>query len=75
MYNVVYNKTKGVMKKVNEYLTANGAAKALGINWVTLRKWVVKGQIKAWKDIVSGRMYFDPSEIERILNVIKENTK
>ena len=61
------------MKKLNEFMTRNEAARHLGVNPATLLNWERAGKIKARKSPFSNRMMYIKEDLDKILHNLQQS--
>jgi len=61
------------MKNFSEYLSIDEAAKILGVNKMTLRRWDNSGKLKSYRHPINKYRLYKREELERLLNSVEES--
>jgi DNA-binding transcriptional MerR regulator len=76
MYNVLQCFSKGILVPDKpEYLTIKDAAKILGVNPETLRRWDNIGKLKTKRHPINNYRIYDPPEVEALRKAILEGKR
>lgn len=59
------------MKNLKDYIIVSQAAKLIGVNPETLRRWDRAGKLKAYRHPISGYRLYSISSLKKLLKRIK----